>query len=321
MRKTRYSEEEIIRVLQEVESGRPVKEVCREYGVSTASYYAWKARYGGLDVNEARRMKELELENRRLKRAEADKPLRERLLELAAERPSFGYRRLHVMLLREGWEINRKRVYRVYRELGLAVRRKKRKRVAQANRLPRVVPISADLQWSMDFMRDTLSDGRVFRTLNVVDDATRECLSIEVDTSLSGHRTARVLDRIAEKRGSYPDRLVLDNGPEGTSKALDTWAYMNGVALAFIRPGKPVENCFVESFNGKFRDECLDMHWFLDVYDTRKRIEDWRLDYNHQRPHSSLGNLTPKEYARGAGLQPAVPASAPPPPPAQGALR
>ncbi len=258
---------------------------------------------------------------RRSLRAEADEPLRERLLELAAERPRFGYRRLHVMLLREGWEINRKRVYRVYRELGLAVRRKKRKRVAQANRLPRVVPISADLQWSMDFMRDTLSDGRVFRTLNVVDDATRECLAIEVDTSLSGQRAARVLDRIAEKRGSYPDRLVLDNGPECTSKALDQWAYEHGVTLAFIRPGKPIETCFVESFNGRFRDECLNLHWFLDLYDARKRIEAWRLDYNHQRPHSSLGNLTPKEYARGAGLQPALPASAPPPPPAQGALR
>jgi putative transposase len=240
-------------------------------------------------------------------RAEADKPLRERLLELAAERPRFGYRRLHVMLLREGWEINRKRVYRVYRELGLAVRRKKRKRVAQANRLPRVVPISADLQWSMDFMRDTLSDGRVFRTLNVVDDATRECLAIEVDTSLSGHRAARVLDAIASRRGRYPERLVLDNGPECTSKALDQWAYLHGVTLAFIRPGKPIENCFVESFNGRFRDECLNLHWFLSLHDARKRIEAWRVDYNQARPHSSLGNLTPKEYARGAGLQPAAP--------------
>lgn len=192
---------------------------------------------------------------------EADKALRERLLELASERPRFGYRRLHVMLLREGWQINRKRVYRVYRELNLAVRRKKRKRVAQANRLPRVVPIAPDIQWSLDFMRDTLSSGRVFRTLNVVDDATRECLAIEVDTSLSGRRTARVLDRIARKRGAYPNRLVLDNGPECTSKALDQWAYERGVELAFIRPGKPIENCFVESFNGKLRDECLNTHW------------------------------------------------------------
>jgi len=247
-------------------------------------------------------------------RAEADQALRNRLLELASERPRFGYRRLHVLLLREGWAINRKRVYRVYRELGLAVRRKKRKQVAKANRLPRVVPISANLQWSMDFMRDTLASGRVFRTLNVVDDATRECLAIEVDTSLSGHRAARVLDAIACQRGSYPKRLVLDNGPECTSKALDQWAYQRGVTLAFIRPGKPVENCFVESFNGRFRDECLNLHWFLSLRDARRRIESWRVDYNEVRPHSALGNLAPKEFAKAAGLRPTPSASAPPPP-------
>lgn len=253
-------------------------------------------------------------------RDEADQPLRGRLLDLASERPRFGYRRLHVMLLREGWQINRKRVYRVYRELGLAVRRKKRKRVAQANRLPRVVPIAPDLQWSMDFMRDTLASGRVFRTLNVVDDATRECLAIEVDTSLSGRRTGRVLDRIARSRNSYPKRLVLDNGPECTSKALDQWAYDRGVELVFIRPGKPIENCFVESFNGRFRDECLNAHWFLTLDDARRRIAAWRLDYNHVRPHSSLGDVPPSEFRR-AGLRPGKPASAPLPPPTQEALR
>lgn len=231
----------------------------------------------------------------------ADRPLRERLLELAAERPRFGYRRLHVLLLREGWELNRKRVYRVYRELNLAVRRKQRKRVAQANRQPRVVPIRANVQWSMDFMRDTLASGRVFRTLNVVDDATHECLAIEVDTSLSGARTARVLDRVARERGSYPSRLVLDNGPECTSKALDQWAYLRGVELAFIRPGKPVENCFVESFNGKFRDECLNTHWFLSLDNARREIEIWRVDFNTVRPHSSLGYLAPEEFAKRAG--------------------
>jgi len=254
------------------------------------------------------------LRRRRL-RDEADQPLRERLLELASERPRFGYRRLHVMLGREGWTINRKRVYRVYRELGLAVRRKKRKRVAQANRLPRVVPIGPNIQWSMDFMRDTLASGRVFRTLNVVDDATRECLAIEVDTSLSGERTARVLDRVAEKRGAYPSRIILDNGPECTSKALDKWAYLHNVDLCFIRPGKPIENCLVESFNGRLRDECLNVHCFLSLHDARHRIEVWRVDYNHVRPHSSLGDLAPKDYAQRAGLQPTQSASTPPPPP------
>ncbi len=253
-------------------------------------------------------------------REEADRPLRERLMELASERPRFGYRRLHVMLRREGWEINRKRVYRVYRELGLAVRRKKRKRVAQANRLPRVVPIAANIQWSMDFMRDTLASGRVFRTLNVVDDATRECLAIEVDTSLSGRRVGRVLDHVAGKRGSYPNRLVLDNGPECTSKALDQWAYERGVELAFIRPGKPIENCFVESFNGRFRDECLNAHWFLSLDDARRRIEAWRLDYNHVRPHSSFGYEPPSRAAERAGLQPTASPAAPPISPSRGRM-
>lgn len=276
----------------------------------------------GLSERSACRLASLSRSTYRRKslRDEADQPLRERLLELASERPRFGYRRLHVLLVRAGWQINRKRVYRVYRELNLAVRRKKRKRVAQANRLPRVVPIAADIQWSMDFMRDTLASGRVFRTFNVIDDATRECPAIEVDTSISGRRVARVLDRIARKRGAYPNRLVLDNGPECTSKALDQWAYEHGVELVFIRPGKPVENCFVESFNGKFRDECLNAHWFLGLEDARRQIETWRLDYNHVRPHSSLGDLPPSEFAK-RGLRPAKPASAPFPPPAREAFK
>ena len=226
-------------------------------------------------------------------REKADAPLRERLVELAAERPRFGYRRLHVMLRREDWAINRKRVYRVYRELGLAVRRKKRKRVAQANRRPRVVPLGPNVQWSIDFMRDTLSSGRAFRTLNLVDDHTRECLAIEVGISLTGSCMARVLDEAALERGTYPSRVVLDNGPECTSQVLDQWAYEHGVELAFIRPGKPTENGLVESFNGKFRDECLNLHWWVGLDEARRCIEAWREDYNHVRPHSALGDLPP----------------------------
>lgn len=232
------------------------------------------------------------------RREEQDRPLAERLRELAEERPRFGYRRLHILLQREGWQACWKRVYRVYREQGLAVRRKKRKRVAQADRQPRVVPIRENIQWSLDFMRDTLANGRVFRTLNVVDDATRECLAIEVDTSLSGARVGRVLDRIATRRGYYPNRIVLDNGPECRSIALDQWAYNHEVQLWFIRPGKPIENCFVESFNGRFRDECLNTHWFLTLTDARRLIEVWRKDYNQVRPHSSLDGRPPEEYAR-----------------------
>lgn len=243
-----------------------------------------------------------------------DEPLQRRLEQLAAERPRFGYRRLHTLLVRSGERINHKRVYRVYREAGLAVHRKKRKRVAQANRQPRVVPAEANQQWSMDFMRDTLADGRAFRVLNVVDDATRECPAAEVDLSLPGGRVARVLARLVAHRGK-PARIVVDNGPEFTSKALDQWAYENGIELVFIRPGKPVENCFVESFNGKMRDECLNAHWFTTLADARRTIELWRLDYNQVRPHSSLGGLPPAEFAVEAGLRPAAPASTPPPPP------
>lgn len=244
---------------------------------------------------------------------EGDQDLRARLLELAGERPRFGYRRLHVLLLREGWRINHKRVHRLYRELGLAVRRKRRNRVAQANRRPRTVPEQANEQWSMDFMSDSLADGRGFRTLNVVDDAFRECLAIEVDSSLSGQRVCRVLDRLVEARGA-PARIVIDNGPEFTSKVLDQWAYRHGVELAFIRPGKPIENAFVESFNGRFRDECLNLHWFTELADARGTIERWRRDYNHVRPHSSLGNLAPVVFAQRAGLRSPEATSAPPPP-------
>lgn len=231
-----------------------------------------------------------------------------RLPDLAAMKPRYGYRRLHLMVRREGRKINHKRVYRVYTELGLAVRRKKRKRVAQANRRPRVVPTIANEQWSMDFMNDVLASGRRMRTLNIVDDATRECLAIEVDTSISGHRVGRVLSEIALTR-PLPRRIVVDNGPEFTSKALDQWACEHNVELRFIRPGRPIENCFIESFNGRFHDECLNLHWFTTLDDARKSIEIWRYDYNHFRPHSSLGGKPPAEFAEQAVLRPTPSAS------------
>ncbi len=226
-----------------------------------------------------------------------DRPLAERLQELARERPRFGYRRLHALLQREGHAVSWKRVYRIYRKLGLAVRRKKRKRAGEANRRPRTVPLRADVQWSLDFMHDSLASGRAFRTLNIVDDATRECLAIEVDTSLSGARMGRVLDGVALERGSYPRRVVLDNGPECRSLAMDHWAYERGVELWFIRPGKPTENCFVESFNGRFRDECLNTHLVSTLAMAREITKAWRDDYNFTRPHSSLDNRTPVEHA------------------------
>jgi len=208
---------------------------------------------------------------------------------------------LHVLLQREGWVCNHKRVYRVYRQEQLAVRRRKRRKFVATARVLLPMPTRTNERWSMDFMSDTLATGRTFRTLNIVDDASRECLAIEVDHGLASLRVIRVLEQLAETRG-LPRQIVVDNGPEFTSTALDTWAYTHRVALHFIRPGKPVDNAYIESFNGKFRDECLNANWFLALDDARRKIETWRHDYNTVRPHSALGNRTPAEYANGAGL-------------------
>jgi putative transposase len=221
--------------------------------------------------------------------------LRDRLLALARERPRYGYRRLCLLLRREGYEVNHKRIHRLYRSEGLMVRRRLRKRIAAGKRVPLPAPFRANERWSLDFVSDQLADGRVFRTLNIVDDFTRECLAIEVDTSLTGLRVVRVLERLCTEHGR-PRAVVMDNGPELTSKALDAWAYRNAIELRFIQPGKPYQNAYVESFNGKFRDECLSEHWFASLDEARRVIEEWREDYNQVRPHSSLGDLTPEEF-------------------------
>jgi len=195
-------------------------------------------------------------------------------------------------------KVNHKRVYRLYRDEGLSVRRRGRKRVAREARLPLPAPIGPNELWSLDFVSDALAWGRRIRLLCIIDAFTRESLAIEVDTSLPGQRVARVLDRLITERGQAPAEIVLDNGPELTSRALDQWAYECGVRLRFIEPGKPIQNAFIESFNGRLRDECLNEHWFLTLADARRLIEDWRMDYNRSRPHSSLGNLTPLEFRR-----------------------
>jgi putative transposase len=227
-----------------------------------------------------------------------DEPqVRERLQQLAVAHPRWGYRRLHLLLRREGTAINRKRVYRLYRLDGLAVRRQRRKRAARVMR-GAVPPMEQRGEaWAMDFMRDTLATGRCFRTLNVLDTVTRECLAIEVDTSLPGQRVVRVLDRLVARHGA-PKRITVDNGPEFTGRALDAWAYAHAVTLDFIDPGKPMQNAHMESFNGKFRDECLNQHWFLDLEDARRIIGSWEEGYNTNRPHSALGNQPPAVYAR-----------------------
>jgi putative transposase len=222
--------------------------------------------------------------------------LRERLRELAGQRRRFGYRRLHALLRREGWRVNHKAVHRIYVEEGLQVRQRKRKRLARAERQPMLMPQAPNQRWSMDFQHDLLATGQRFRSLNIVDDFSRECPAIEVDTSLPGVRVVRVLDRLAEARG-LPREIVVDNGPEMIGKALDQWAWRNRVRLHFIDLGKPTQNAFIESFNGRFRDECLNENWFLNLADARRIIEAWRLDYNRSRPHSALGYATPEEFA------------------------
>jgi putative transposase len=229
--------------------------------------------------------------------------LRGRLRELAQERRRFGYRRLTVLLRREGWAVNHKRVYRLYREEGLGVGRRKRKRIGAVERPALTIPVRANERGSMDFISDALSEGRKFRSLNIVDDFNRECLASEVDTSITGARVVRVMERLREQRG-LPQVLVTDNGPEFAGRALDVWAYEHGVKLHFIEPGKPVQNAFIESFNGKMRDECLNEHWFLSLGEARETIEGWRRGYNEVRPHTSLGNRTPQEFtACGAALR------------------
>lgn len=224
-----------------------------------------------------------------------DGPLKERLTALAGQKRRYGYRRLHVLLLREGWLLNWKRTYRVYHEAGLMVRRRKRKRIAGIERQEKVMATGPNQSWSMDFVSDGFVDGRRLRCLNIVDDFTKECLAIEVDTSLPGRRVVSVLERLAEMRG-LPKSITVDNGPEFISKVLDAWAYEQQLTLRFIEPGKPQQNAYIESFNGKFRDECLNEHWFLSMRHARAVITDWRVEYNEERPHSALDYQTPKEF-------------------------
>jgi len=224
-----------------------------------------------------------------------DKAVRLRLKELAEQRRRFGCHRLHVILKREGLVINHKRTERIYREEGLSLRLKKRKKKIAMVRVKLPEPERVNQRWSMDFVSDCLCTGRRYRALTILDDFSRECLAIEVDTSVGGARVANVLERLAELRG-LPEVITLDNGPEFTGKTLDEWAYRRGVKLNFIRPGKPVENAYIESFNGKLRDECLNENWFITLKDAREAAEAWRIDYNEFRPHSSLGDLSPLQY-------------------------
>jgi len=237
-------------------------------------------------------------------RKKSQAALRVRILDIARARPRFGYLRIHALLRREGWLVNRKRVHRLYVEEGLQVRTRRRKKVASHVRVPLPAPRGVNEAWSMDFVADRLENGRKLRMLTIVDQFSRECVMIEPDHALTSHRVVACLDRLKAVRG-LPQSITVDNGTEFDSNAVDAWAYFNKVKMQFIRPGKPTENAFIESFNGRLRDEFLNAHVFETMEEVRQKVEVWKLDYNQRRPHGSLGYFPPEEFARRAkvGLQ------------------
>ncbi|MHB8285818.1 MAG: IS3 family transposase [Caulobacteraceae bacterium] len=350
------NEEQIIGILRENDAGAKAGELARKHGVSEGTIYAWKAKFGGMSVSEAQRLKALEEENRRLKslladamldkaalsellskklagpaavrqsvahlrtvfeiserraclilradrtmvryqaRRASDTALRQRLQALAAERRRFGYRRLFVLLRRQGETSSKNRIYRLYREEGLTVRKRRARRRAVGTRAPILVEARANARWSLDFVHDQLTGGRRFRILNVVDDVTRECLAAIPDTSISGQRVARELTALVGRRGR-PGMIVSDNGTEFTSTAILGWAQDHRIAWHYIAPGKPTQNGFVGSFNGRMRDELLNESLFFSLDHARQKLAAWAADYNTERPHSAIGYQTPAAYA------------------------
>jgi putative transposase len=226
----------------------------------------------------------------------SDEPLRTKLVELAREKPRFGYRRLHVLLRRSGEHVNHKRLHRIYREAGLMIRRKKRKHCVREGK-PLLARNAANQEWALDFAHDAVACGRAIRVLSVVDAYTRECLALEVDTSFASRRVTRVLEQIVAERGQ-PQAIRCDNGPELTSRHFLAWCVERQIELIHIQPGKPTQNAHVESFHGRLREECLNVSWFQNLFDARRKIAAWRKEYNQERPHSSLGYRTPEEFAR-----------------------
>jgi putative transposase len=240
-----------------------------------------------------------------------DEGLRRKLVEAAREKPRWGYRRLQFVLREKGLDVNHKKVYRVYREEGLSIRRKRRKRLQRAG-FARPTVTGANQEWALDFVHDAAESGRKFRVLSVIDVYTRECLALEVETSFASRRVTRELDRIVAERGA-PEAIRCDNGPEFTSRHILAWALERKIELAHIEPGRPVQNAYVESFHGKLRDECLNASWFGNLLEARAKIGAWKEEYNEERPHSSLGYMAPREFARrmAALRSPAAPCERP----------
>ncbi|MFC3361584.1 IS3 family transposase [Pedobacter fastidiosus] len=365
MKKSKFTEAQIVFAIKQSETGVAVSEVCRKMGVSEATFYNWKKKYGGLGVTELRKLRQLEEENSQLKKLVADlsldkhmlqevlkkKPLRPtqlrelgktliqdfrisqrracrvilqkrttflyqakprdnrmltlRIKEIAVIRLRYGMWRILTLLRREGWKVNHKRVHRLYKLENLNLRSKRpRRNRAGSHRLDREAATSLHECWSMDFVADQLFDGKKFRTLNIVDNYSRKCMDIYVEQGIKGDQVVEVLESIRIKKGIVPKKIRVDNGSEFISKALDKWAYDQSVILDFSRPGKPTDNAYIESFNGSFRDECLNTNWFLSMEDAKEKIKEWRNEYNSFRPHSSLGGLTPNEFIETLNLTP-----------------
>ena len=254
-------------------------------------------RYGISERRACRVLRQPRTTQRYRSRRPSQIALRMRLKELAAARPRWGCRRLHILLRREGWLVNHKRVRRLYCLEELQLPRRRRKKIVSRPRVPLPEPERANERWALDFVSDEFTNGQRFRALTVLDLRTRECVAIEVGQRMTSKLVTQVLDRASARR-KKPSALTMDNGSEFTSRHFDRWAYERGIQLDFIRPGRPVENAYIESFNGKLRDECLSMNWFENLAEARKIIEGWRREYNETRPHSSLGDLTPVEYAK-----------------------
>jgi len=233
-----------------------------------------------------------------------------RLKELAYTRVRYGYRRLTILLQRDGWRVGKKLVYRLYRQENLYVRTKQRKKRAAQIRVPLAAATAANQRWSMDFVSERFENGVYFRVLTIIDQFTRECPLLWADVSLTGLKVVGCLERLATLRG-LPQAITVDNGAEFCSRAIDAWAYQNNVKLDFIRPGKPCENGFIEAFNGRLRDECLNASLFYHVEDARRKLEAWRQDYNIRRPHGSLGWLPPAAFAERAMRSPPKPTPTP----------
>ena len=229
----------------------------------------------------------------------SDVAVRRRIVEIANTRIRYGVNRIHALLKREGWKDNKKRIHRIYKEEGLNLRSKRpRRSKVAAHRMERPSLIKPHQCWSMDFVADQLFNGRKFRVLTLVDNFSRQCLATRVGQSIKGIDVVRIMEDVKQYFRITPERIQVDNGSELISKDFDRWAYENNVTLDYSRPGKPTDNPFIESFNGSFRDECLNVNWFMSLEDAEEKIETWRQDYNHFRPHSSLNNMTPIEYIK-----------------------